>query len=129
MSLSSSLRLIEPRESQAGLAYEPFGIKVYRGEAPTVRPMEIGGDRRMALVVSTPASFGFRAGVPRQGSFRFSVAVRPPRAPVELRLIQRHPDLADDLREHFDALWPDGLAEEALVSLRERMAGDNTSSP
>ncbi len=89
MSLSSSLRLIEAQESQAGLVYESNGIKVHRGGRPTVRMVEINGDQRMSLVAASPASFGFRVTVPRQGSFRFALAVRPPRAPVQIRLLQR----------------------------------------
>ncbi len=56
----------------------------------------------MSLVVSAPASFGFRAIVPRQGSFRFALAVRPPRAPVQLRLLQRQ---SEGTRTLYEERW------------------------
>ena len=57
------------------------------GGAPNVRFVEFDdGDQHLALVVKAPATFSFRTIVPRRGELRFSLAVRPPRAPVRIEL-------------------------------------------
>ena len=62
-------------------------LAVGDGGAPDVRFVEFeDGEQHLALVVDAPATFSFRTIVPRGGELRFSLAVRPPRAPVRIEL-------------------------------------------
>jgi len=60
---------------------------VVRGGSPfEVRSVRIHGDTRPSLVLTAPAEFMFQGTIQPETSFRFSLAVRPPEAPVRIRV-------------------------------------------
>jgi len=85
--LSTFQRVLDEPNTTATSNQSRVGLAIGDGSEPDVRFVEFeDGDQHLALVVDAPATFSFRTIVPQDGQLLFSLAVRPPRAAVQIEV-------------------------------------------